>query len=66
MARSEAAVLITGENGSGKEVVARNLHLLSDRSGGPFIKVVRTIDRAGRLIPAASVSVHAATSSSAS
>ena len=35
VARSEAAVLITGENGSGKEVVARNLHLRSPRAGGP-------------------------------
>ncbi|MCB9903746.1 MAG: sigma-54-dependent Fis family transcriptional regulator [Planctomycetes bacterium] len=39
VAASEAAVLITGENGSGKEVVARNLHLAGPRRGGPFVTV---------------------------
>lgn len=38
-ARSDAPVLITGENGTGKEVVARNLHLLSQRVGGEFVAV---------------------------
>ncbi|NJN43256.1 MAG: sigma-54-dependent Fis family transcriptional regulator [Flammeovirgaceae bacterium] len=36
---SEARVLITGPNGSGKELVARWLHEKSARSGGPFIEV---------------------------
>jgi two-component system, NtrC family, nitrogen regulation response regulator NtrX len=39
VAASEAAVLITGENGSGKEVVARNLHLAGPRCAGPFVTV---------------------------
>ena len=39
IAASDAPVLITGENGTGKEVVARNLHLLSRDSAGPFVPV---------------------------
>jgi DNA-binding NtrC family response regulator len=36
---SDANVLITGEHGSGKEVVARTLQALSPRVGRPFITV---------------------------
>ena len=36
---SDANVLITGENGSGKEVVATAIHESSKRAKGPFIKV---------------------------
>lgn len=39
VAPTDARVLITGENGTGKELVARNLHLNSKRSAGMFIEV---------------------------
>jgi two-component system nitrogen regulation response regulator NtrX len=38
-APSNSRVLITGENGSGKEIVARTLHRLSLRADQPFIDV---------------------------
>jgi len=39
VAPSEGWVLITGENGTGKEVVARAVHRLSRRQDGPFADV---------------------------
>ena len=39
VAPSDARVLITGANGSGKELVARSLHDLSNRKKMPFIEV---------------------------
>lgn len=39
VAATDARVLVTGENGSGKELVARWLHEKSNRAGGPLIEV---------------------------
>ena len=39
VAPSDARVLITGDNGTGKELVARSLHEKSDRSKAPFVEV---------------------------
>ncbi|HBO84819.1 MAG: Fis family transcriptional regulator [Deltaproteobacteria bacterium GWC2_42_11] len=39
VASSNSWVLISGENGTGKELVARNIHLLSSRKDKPFVEV---------------------------
>ncbi len=39
LADTELNVLITGDSGTGKEVVARNLHRISGREGKPFVPV---------------------------
>jgi Nif-specific regulatory protein len=38
-AKSRATILITGDTGTGKELVANVVHYNSDRASGPFIKV---------------------------
>ncbi|HYK66236.1 MAG TPA: sigma-54 dependent transcriptional regulator [Patescibacteria group bacterium] len=42
VADSDATVLITGESGTGKSMLASYIHRLSPRKGGPFVQVACT------------------------
>jgi transcriptional regulator of aromatic amino acid metabolism len=39
LSQSNVTVMITGESGSGKELVARALHKHSPRANGPFVAI---------------------------
>ncbi|MFO0966014.1 MAG: sigma-54 dependent transcriptional regulator [Gemmataceae bacterium] len=39
VATSNASVLLVGETGTGKEVIARSIHRLSSRGDGPYVRV---------------------------
>jgi sigma-54-specific transcriptional regulator len=39
IAPSGATALVIGETGTGKELIARHIHELSDRHAGPFVAV---------------------------
>ncbi len=39
VAKSNASVLLVGETGTGKELIAKAVHLLSPRGSGPYVRV---------------------------
>jgi DNA-binding NtrC family response regulator len=51
-ARSNATILVAGESGTGKSILARQIHLWSPRRGQPFVTDVRIIASSNRDLPA--------------
>jgi DNA-binding NtrC family response regulator len=39
IASSKSTIMVTGESGTGKEMIAKSIHAMSNRAGGPFVKV---------------------------
>ena len=38
VAPTQATVLVVGETGTGKELIARSVHVLSNRADGPYVR----------------------------
>ena len=61
---SDANVLITGEHGTGKEVVARTLHAMSNRAQKPMVTVNAGLSKFSGVVQADTVISNSVISSS--